>query len=471
MDDRSNSNSRFDSQLFQVVIRFARTRFNLRADMLEEDAVIRELTKGSEIVGTNLWLLICAIFIASIGLDVNSTAVIIGAMLISPLMGPIMGVSLGVSTFRFTLIQAAIRSLAFAVIVSVLTSTTYFLLSPMDTAQSELLARTNPTLWDVFIALIGGVAGMIGVSRKQLGNVVPGVAIATALMPPLCTAGFGLAQGNWAYFAGAFYLFFINSVFICIGGVLVLKVLKFSPGNAPLQGHAALLRKITLGIVFITILPSFLLTYRLLNEAYLARSINSFLQTEIEPLDIEIVNRKLFSGPNKNQIHLSYIGNPLAVNKIEELQQRLGNYGLSHMEIHFKSVLKDQIESSNQILKEGIIEEIFQKNQALLLEREKRIRELESQIALRNVVEDKSQLKDELRALVDSVDDFALAETTSISFISESASPERILLGQITTRKPLKPAEQQKLRNWLSAKFKIENIQLQFLTKPSKERK
>ena len=191
-----------------------RVYFNLRPDLEEEQAIIEEVTRGVSYRGANLWILIAAIFIASLGLNVNSTAVIIGAMLISPLMGPIIGMGLAVGTNDLDLLKRALKNFSIAMLISVLTATIYFFISPLEEAQSELLARTTPTIYDVLIAFFGGAAGIIALStRGRGGNVIPGVAIATALMPPLCTAGYGLATGQLNFFFGAFYLFFINTVF------------------------------------------------------------------------------------------------------------------------------------------------------------------------------------------------------------------------------------------------------------------
>ena len=173
---------------------------DLRKDKDNEALIVESIRNGVEFKGTNLWILIFAIFIASLGLNVNSTAVIIGAMLISPLMGPIMGVGLAIGQNDFELLKRSLKSYLVATVFSVITSTIYFSLTPLDEVQSELLARTSPTIYDVLIALCGGLAGIIALSTKEKGNVIPGVAIATALMPPLCTAGFGLATGNLLYF-------------------------------------------------------------------------------------------------------------------------------------------------------------------------------------------------------------------------------------------------------------------------------
>lgn len=204
---RNNKGTRFLRVVKVVVTR----RFNLHLDKAEEQDVITSIKKNTEFKGANLWTLIFAIFIASIGLNVNSPAVIIGAMLISPLMGPIMGIGLGISINDFELVKKGGRNLAIATIISVATSTLYFWLTPLHEAQSELLARTTPPIWDVFIAFFGGLAGIVAGTRKEKSNVIPGVAIATALMPPLCTAGYAVSSGNLYYLPGAIYLCSRNS--------------------------------------------------------------------------------------------------------------------------------------------------------------------------------------------------------------------------------------------------------------------
>lgn len=206
---------------------FLAGRFDLSEGKASEKETILEIKQNIVFKGANLWILIFAIMIASIGLDVNNTAVIIGAMLISPLMGPIMGIGLGVGINDLKLIIQAFKNLGIAVLISILTSALYFWISPLNEAQSELLARTSPNLWDVFIGLFGGLAGIVAGSRADKSNAIPGVAIATALMPPLCTAGFGLATGQWNFFFGACYLFWINSVFICFATIVIVRLLRF----------------------------------------------------------------------------------------------------------------------------------------------------------------------------------------------------------------------------------------------------
>ena len=197
--------------------------FDIHFERADDATISKRLIGGAKIKGPALVTLILSIFIASIGLNMNSTAVVIGAMLISPLMGPILATGFGFATLNFTVVKSGILRLSLQVTIAVLASALYFYISPVQTATSELLARTEPNIFDVFIAIFGGLAGIIGQTRKTLDNVIPGVAIATALMPPLCTAGYGLANGNWQYFIGAGYLFFINAFFIFFAAFIVLK--------------------------------------------------------------------------------------------------------------------------------------------------------------------------------------------------------------------------------------------------------
>lgn len=240
--------------------------FNLESELENQDAVYEEIKKGVVFKGTNLWILMFAIIIASIGLNVNSTAVIIGAMLISPLMGPINGMGYSIATYDLVLFKKSIKNFSFAIFASLIASTIYFTLTPISTAHSELLARTSPTIYDVLIALFGGMAGIVAISSKQKGNVITGVAIATALMPPLCTAGYGLATGQYYYFFGALYLFTINTIFIAIASVWISQLLNF-----PIRSQIEIHRKkriirITNLLIVIVLLPSIYFGYLLVKQ-------------------------------------------------------------------------------------------------------------------------------------------------------------------------------------------------------------
>lgn len=255
-------------------------------DYLEIDSEIEDYEKIHQTIekdivfkGTNLWILVFAIVVASVGLNMNSTAVIIGAMLISPLMGPINGLGYSIATYNFSLFRKAFKNFSFAVIAGLTASSVYFLISPVSTAHSELLARTSPTIYDVIIALFGGLAGILAISSKQKGNVIPGVAIATALMPPLCTAGYGLATMQLNYFFGAFYLFTINTVFIAISAVVMSQVLKF-PITTMVEGkHKKRVNNWITTIILITIIPSIYFGYKLVQKERFSENAAKFTRS------------------------------------------------------------------------------------------------------------------------------------------------------------------------------------------------
>ena len=240
--------------------------FDLHGDIASLQEITERINAGVQFRGTNLSVLILAIFIASIGLNMNSTAVIIGAMLISPLMGSILGIGYGLASYDSTYIRSSAGSLLAQVIISVATSTLYFFLTPIDTPSPELLARTSPTIWDVLIAVFGGLAGIIGVTRKEGGNVIPGVAIATALMPPLCAEGYGIATGVTAYTVGALYLFFINSFFICLTAFIVLKIIDIPSKIARDSVEFSRQKRYLLTFAILVTLPSCFFAYQSVQE-------------------------------------------------------------------------------------------------------------------------------------------------------------------------------------------------------------
>lgn len=255
------------------MLKYVKQLFDLRHDQDENAEIDRSIRAGQRISGTNLWVLLFAILIASVGLNVNSTAVIIGAMLISPLMGPLLAIGYGAGVSDYKLIRGAARSLLIFVVLSLLASSGYFYLSPLSQAQTELLARTTPTLWDVLIAFFGGCAGIVAQTRRSGSTIIPGAAIATALMPPLCTAGYGIAAGNWHFFFGAAYLFLINAFFITLATYLFVKLLRLPQhqgGDPRIQRRAHIL--IVVGVLALAV-PSGYLAYGLVqDQLFLAAS-------------------------------------------------------------------------------------------------------------------------------------------------------------------------------------------------------
>ena len=314
-------------------------RFDLLADKAANEEIISSIDQSVEFKGANLWILIFAIGLASVGLNINSTAVVIGAMLISPLMGPILGLGVGVAILDFDLIKRSFKSYGFAVLSSIAASTIYFLISPLSEAKSELLARTTPTVWDILIAFFGGLAGIIAYSRQIKTNVIPGVAIATALMPPLCTVGYGISHGSWRFTLGAFYLFFINSVFICLATILISRLLRLPKKDYvdPLM-RLRIKQMITL-LVVITALPSFYLSYRIVKTSIEERNAGIFLEREFNFRDVQILERKMRFDQKPPEIILTLIGRSLSPQQIEDLQHRLALYGLANVHLTINQAL------------------------------------------------------------------------------------------------------------------------------------
>ncbi|MBK7883354.1 MAG: TIGR00341 family protein [Chitinophagaceae bacterium] len=242
-------------------------------------------------------MLIFAIFIASLGLNLNSTAVIIGAMLISPLMGPIMGIGLGIGINDLTLLRKSIYNYLIATGAALTTSTIFFLLSPLNAAHSEILARTSPSIYDVLIALFGGFAGIIATSSRQKGNVIPGVAIATALMPPLCTAGYGLATFQFNFFYGAFYLFIINTVFIALATFIIVRLLHFPHKHLQNKKADKIANRVIGVIVLATLLPSIYFGYDMVQQDRFIKNANRFIANEAHFPNDYLLNKKLIPNP------------------------------------------------------------------------------------------------------------------------------------------------------------------------------
>ncbi len=306
---------------------------NLDSEVDDHDVIHQTIERDVIFRGTNLWILVFAILVASVGLNMNSTAVVIGAMLISPLMGPINGMGYSIATYDFQLFRKALKNLSFAVAASIVASTTYFLVTPISTAHSELLARTSPSIYDVLIAFFGGLAGIVAISSRQKGNVIPGVAIATALMPPLCTSGYGLATGQWSYFFGAFYLFTINTVFIALSAVIVSQLLRF-----PIRAEIEVRQRVNINrlisvIISAVLIPSIYFGYLLVKKEEFREHANRYVRS-ISVVDGNyLLNNEI--DDRKRSIMLIYGGQDLSAEQKESIAARAQDFGLSNTEVHF----------------------------------------------------------------------------------------------------------------------------------------
>lgn len=296
--------------------------FDIHFERADDATISKRLIGGAKIKGPALVTLILSIFIASIGLNMNSTAVVIGAMLISPLMGPILATGFGFATLNFTVVKSGILRLSLQVTIAVLASALYFYISPVQAATSELLARTEPNIFDVFIAIFGGLAGIIGQTRKTLDNVIPGVAIATALMPPLCTAGYGLANGNWQYFIGAGYLFFINAFFIFFAAFIVLKGVYSLPFHKQAEEVNRRNQLIFLVIGLIMAIPSIYAGYDMTIKYSESNHMEQFIKNDINQEGRRQVIDYSLDQTNK-LVDIVVIGAPVTSEERAQLDNKL----------------------------------------------------------------------------------------------------------------------------------------------------
>ena len=323
--------------LFNRFKSFVKERFDLTSDSATQQEVVNSISNGVVFSGTNLWVLIFATLIASLGLNVNSTAVIIGAMCISPLMGPIIGIGLALGINDYNLMKKSLRNLGFMTIVSICASTLFFIISPISTAQSELLARTMPTLYDVLIALFGGAAGIVAQTRRdRTSTVIPGVAIATALMPPLCTAGFGLATLQLNYFIGALYLYFINMVCIALATYLFIRFLKYPRQDIPEPKTHKRVKFYMSVILAVVIIPSTVIAIHLVRETIFESNVQRYVNTVFNYNNTRVLecNTKFqLSHKYPSTIELVLLGEVIADDVVENARSQMSHYGLEDTEL------------------------------------------------------------------------------------------------------------------------------------------
>lgn len=314
------------SNVFKPILAEMKRIFNALPDKRDEEEIVKQIQEGVSFRGATIWVLAFAILIASLGLNVNSTAVIIGAMLISPLMGPIIGMGLAIGTQDDDLLRRAMKNYLVATLVSICVATLYFLLTPISEAQSELLARTSPSLYDVLIALCGGAAGIVAMCTKGNANVVPGVAIATALMPPLCTAGYGLATGNLQYFFGAFYLYFINTVFICVATVVGVRLFRFRHRHFVDAVRNRRMLRYVWGVVVATMLPAVWTTTLLVRQNMKERSMLRFISEQLAQKGTQLMSHTM--DEDAGVIRVVAVGKEISAERQQSANENLEHYGL-----------------------------------------------------------------------------------------------------------------------------------------------
>lgn len=423
------------------IARVLKHYFYLMADKEDEQQVIEQVSAGVVFRGTNLWILMFAILIASLGLNVNSTAVIIGAMLVSPLMGPIIGMGLSVGIGDYDLLRRALKNYGVATLISVLTATAYFLISPLSEARSELLARTSPSLYDVLIAFCGGAAGVLALTTKSKGQVIPGVAIATALMPPLCTAGYGLATAQWSYFFGAFYLFFINTVFIALSTFLGVKLLRFHPHSKLMPELEQRGRRLVTVVVIITMLPAAYMTVKIIQKNIHDRNIQQFVSKELNQKGTQILR----SDCIHDTLHVVAVGRVIPEADIESARVRLPLYKLGD---HTLSVIQGTDAESLDALSEQLAGIVTAGQQQAALSNQ-RIADLERQLESYTHYDTLSiRLDAEVKPLFPEVTRIGVGRVDGRT------------VAVVETRKALGNSERERLGEWLRARTQEKELDI-----------
>ena len=421
--------------------------------------VIDNIKKDIEFKGYNVWVLMCSIVIASIGLNVNSIAVVIGAMLISPLMGPIRGIGLSVGTNNFKLLIYSLINFGIATIVSILVSFLYFKIMPFKDATAEILARTEPLILDVLIAFFGGLAGIIAASRSDNSTVVPGVAIATALMPPLCVTGYGLATGNWDYTFGAFYLFLLNSLFICLSTIVVVRYLKF-----PLATYVNKKKerniKIYISIILIIILvPSGMKFMEVFNKSVFTNTAGLFVKERVSTIPkIKILDTDF--DYDARTVSVVLVGsNTISVSRIEELQGILNSEDYGLVNTSFVVIQNDEIENNTFTMDDYrmLVKEWEQK----IIDRDKEIIKLKEDYSKKTdfnydltSVNKKLKLINEFKPL----ESFAASKAYRVDMTGNQDTTLLIVVNWSDSA--LIETRSKKLKNWIEINFETNNYEI-----------
>lgn len=448
-------------------LRNARTRlagfFDLSSFLIPQPDAETAIREGVSFRGTNILILIVAIFIASLGLNVNSTAVIIGAMLISPLMGPIIGIGLAVGIHDFDLMKRSFRNLMMATLFSVATSCLFFLISPVNAQHSELLARTSPTIYDVFIGFFGGAAGIIAIGSRVKGNVIPGVAIATALMPPLCTVGYGLATWQPNYFFGALFLFFINSVFIACATTVGVRLMHYKIKDFSNPVRARRVRNTVYTIAILTMIPACYLTFRMYRQSKFEVNCQRFVSQECDFGDgTQLLHYSAdFDGGKSPSLTISLVGRPIPRDSLLlALTDLLPEYHIGGTRL--KIIQGDESVGSAGYatqLSSEMLRDMYQVTQDRINRQTEIIDSLRSASAATARLDTISAtLVPELRVIFPDVE--RIAVTRAISADVDSRALDSLDIALVTYRRPIPEATRTRLLQYLRARLSSPDLRL-----------
>jgi len=421
-DKEAKEELQFSSKLFfKSLLHYFKEIVNIR-ESVDYEGSVESIKKDIDFKGVNVWVLGASIVIASIGLNVNSTAVIIGAMLISPLMGPIVGVGLSIGINHFKLLISSLKNLATAVLISVIVSTVYFLLTPFGDVQSELIARTRPTLLDVMIAIFGGIALIVAKTKRgTIASTIFGVAIATALMPPLCTAGYGLANGNWHFFLGAFYLFLINSVFIALSTFLIVKFLKFPLTTHMNKAKQKRINNYILIISLLIIIPSGFTFWNTIQESIFKNKAEQFVAENFE-FESTWINKKdiVYADDDSSKIDVYLMGDIISKEQEARITKKLPKYELDKVQLKIHQFKDKSDEIAGKLtaeVKSGVLEDLYKKKEKLLNDKDATIKYLEDElIKLKSDTIPFNSIKNEMKIQYKDIAKMTYGKTISTDF-------------------------------------------------------
>lgn len=430
--------------------------FSLTPDLLDQAQAEAEIRAGVSFRGTNILILMFAIMIASLGLNTNSPAVIIGAMLISPLMGPIVGIGLAVGVEDFELLKRSARNLVVASAVSVAVSTIYFLISPVREGHSELLARTSPTIYDVMIGFFGGAAGIVALGSKSRGNVIPGVAIATALMPPLCTAGYGLATWQMNYFFGAFYLFIINSIFIGFATYIGVKLLRWHNVEVANPQRAHRMKRAVYIVAILTMLPSIYITYEMLRDTRFQINASKFVQEEFQFPMTSVIRSKAYVEQGQQYIDVTLIGRILPEDSLKlALASKLKFFGLEDAKLNI--IQGDAPEASQSVALSS--QQIYDLAQTSLSAKQNVIDSLRTVLAARQMADSISaRIIPELQVIFPAVQEIAVQRAVFAEAGTRGLDTVNVALVRYATPPP--ESRRLELERYLSARLRMKNVKI-----------
>jgi len=477
----NNKIQKTKENFFETVSKFFHNMFAI-SQGTDVSGTLETIKKDIVFKGRSVWVLIASIIIASIGLNQDSSAVVIGAMLISPLMGPILGMGLSVGTNDWETLKKAIKFFLISAAISIITSTIYFFLTPLKDINSELFARTQPTLLDVLVGVFGGIAGIVAISGKEKWNVVPGVAIATALMPPLCTAGYGLATMQMSFFLGALYLFFINSVFISLSTFIVVKYLRFPLMNYVSPKKERKIKMYIIVFVILIILPSASIFWNVIQKSRFNYRVESFIEDNFKKYKNEIIYTNISYSDTLSNIDIYLTDETFTQAQIKDYNDKLPIYGLTkkgsgitvtdstslvfHQEKNNIDTLVSKINNIGETIKNkvrvGILEDIYKKQEDLLDGKNAKIEFLENRlISIKKDTIPFKSLKKEIAIQYPNIEKFAFSKTVELNNSNKyDTIPTLLVNWKRGAYKNHINKKSKTLENWLKIRLNLDTLRV-----------